>query len=313
MKYEYTEIERAGKSCQEKNPAGNKEAAYPEPNSFNMQFDMLIKSSAEINSWGSTAPISSSMPENSAVKSPVNISYKMSFRSKPGAESGGIISLFSSSSSAIYLQLEISAEGIYDPKTGVLCSEIQTSTTNDSMDCDVLVSFHFLPLNSKNGSYTKGMIQSTRRESDPLHFPSLDLSPAAFTLVEARKSIWRMTIETTMVLASNTLAFLFLSLQLIHVKKQPNLLPSNSILILGILAFGYLIPLLQDFNAILLEIHTHERIVIVTMVTEAVFALQCRLLLLTWSARLGHGDQNKLWAADMNALYVSLPLHLSRF
>lgn len=243
----------------------------------------------------------------------------MSFRSKPGAESGGIISLFRSSSSAIYLQLEISAEGIHDPKTGVLrmvgcrklSSEIETSTTNDSMDCDILVSFHFLPLNSKNGSYTKGMIQSTRRESDPLHFPSLDLSSAAFTLVEARKSIWRMTIETTMVLASDTIAFLFLSLQFIHVKKQPNLLPSNSILILGILAFEYLIPLLQDFNAILLEIHNHERIVIVTIVTEKVFALQCRLLLLTWSARLGHGDQNKLWAADMNALYVSLALHLS--
>ena len=140
------------------------------------------------------------------------------------------------------------------------------SSENDSIDCEILVSLRLPPLNSKNGSYTKGIIQSTRHESGSLHFPSLDLISAA--LVEASKFIWRMTMEITMVLIANTLAILFVSLQLIHVEKQPNLLPSNSLLMLGILGLGYLIPLVQNFNAIL---------------------LQCRLLLLTWSPKKGVG------------------------
>ncbi|KAL6314789.1 hypothetical protein AAG906_027138 [Vitis piasezkii] len=316
LKYEYTKIDRAGKSCQEKMPVGNKGTAYPEANSFDMQFDMSVKSSTEIIAWGSSAPLfvgeifydplvsfepfslSSSMQENSAVEShsrrivPENISYKMSFKLKPGPESDGIISPFSSSSSGMYLQVEISAEGIYEAKTGFLCM---------------------------------GSIESTLHESDPLHFPSLALSSAAFTVVEARKSIWRMTMEITMVLMSNTLAFFFVSLQLFHVKKQPNLLPSISLIMLGILALGYLIPLALDFNAILLGSHSHERIVLgrggwlkvnnvfVRVVTLVVFLLQCRLLLLTWSARLGHGDQKRLWAAERNGLYVSLPLYVAGF
>ncbi|XP_034678865.1 uncharacterized protein LOC117909071 [Vitis riparia] len=415
LKYEYTEIDRAGKSCQEKMPVGNKGTAYPEANSFDMQFDMSVKSSTEIIAWGSSAPLfvgeifydplvsfepfslSSSMQENSAVEShsrrigPENISYKMSFKLKPGPESNGIINPFSSSSLGMYLQVEISAEGIYEAKTGFLCmvgcrklrSEIQI-LTNDSMDCEILVILLFSPLNSRNGSYIKGSIESTRHESDPLHFPSLALSSAAFIVVEARESIWRMTMEITMVLMSNTLAFFFVSLQLFHVKKQPNLLPSISLIMLGILALGYLIPLALDFNAILLGSHSHERMtmeitmvlmsntlafffvslqlfhvkkqpnllpsislimlgilalgyliplaldfnaillgshshemivlgrggwlkvnnVFVRVVTLVVFLLQCRLLLLTWSARLGHGDQKRLWAAERNGLNI---------
>ena len=131
--------------------------------------------------------------------------------------------------------------------------------------------------------------------------------------------------EITMVLMSNTLTFFFVSLQLFHVKKQPNLLPSISLIMLGILGLGYLIPLALDFNAILLGSHSHERIalgrggwlkvnnVFVRVVTLVVFLLQCRLLLLAWSARLGHGDQKRLWAAERNGLYVSLPLYVAGF
>ncbi|RVW71934.1 hypothetical protein CK203_052551 [Vitis vinifera] len=323
LKYEYTDIDRAGKSCQEKMPVGNKGTAYPEANSFDMQFDMSVKSSTEIIAWGSSAPLfvgeifydplvsfepfspSSSMQENSAVEShsrrigPENISYKMSFKLKHGPESDGIISPFSSSSSGMYLQVEISAEGIYEAKTGFLCMEWKFTSREVSKAHDM------------------NLILFTS--------PSLALSSAAFTVVEARESIWRMTMEITMVLMSNTLAFFFVSLQLFHVKKQPNLLPSISLIMLGILALGYLIPLALDFNAILLGSHSHERIVLgrggwlkvnnvfVRVVTLVVFLLQCRLLLLTWSARLGHGDQKRLWAAERNGLYVSLPLYVAGF
>lgn len=55
--------------------------------------------------------------------------------------------------------------------------------------------------------------------------------------------------EINMVLIFNTLAFFFVSLQLFHVKKQPNVLPSISLLVIGILCLGHLIPLILDFTS----------------------------------------------------------------
>lgn len=45
-----------------------------------------------------------------------------------------------------------------------------------------------------------------------------------------------------MVLISNTFSCVFLGLQLFHVKKQPELLPFMSLVMLVILILGYMIP-----------------------------------------------------------------------
>lgn len=59
-----------------------------------------------------------------------------------------------------------------------------------------------------------------------------------------------------MVLISNTFSCVFLGLQLFHVKKQPELLPSMSLVMLVILILGDMIPLVLNFEALFLQTHT---------------------------------------------------------
>ncbi|KAM1655442.1 hypothetical protein ACFX13_007744 [Malus domestica] len=66
----------------------------------------------------------------------------------------------------------------------------------------------------------KGSIKSTRKNSDPLHFESWDLSSDSIPVVAPRRSIWRMNVEITLVLISTALACGFVVLQLFYLKKH---------------------------------------------------------------------------------------------
>ncbi|KAM0997803.1 hypothetical protein ACFX2I_007624 [Malus domestica] len=66
----------------------------------------------------------------------------------------------------------------------------------------------------------KGSIKSTRKNSDPLHFESWDLSSDSISVVAPRRSIWRMNVEITLVLISTALACGFVVLQLFYLKKH---------------------------------------------------------------------------------------------
>ena len=198
LKYEYTEIDRAGKLCQKKNSAGNKWERYPNPKeSFDMQFDMVVKNSNGVMGWVSASPFfvgdnlynpfeygTLSSISNARKIRPVNISYLISFTLEHGAE-------FGLSSGTHNIKVDISAEGIYDAKTGGLCMvgcrRLNSSIwirKNDSMDCEILVNFQFPPLGSKKEVYIRGSIESTRERSDPLYFNILQLSSST----EAEKS-----------------------------------------------------------------------------------------------------------------------------
>ncbi|KAL6314787.1 hypothetical protein AAG906_027136 [Vitis piasezkii] len=231
----------------------------------------------------SPVPVSRSVPANRVVEAntsnsiPMNISYKISFTLEPGVEFEGCRKL----------------------------SLMTRLSTNDSMDCEILVNFQFPPLNSKKGCI-KGTIKSRREKSDPLYFEHLDLSSTSYTVVEAKQSIWRMDLEIFMVLISNTLSCVFLGLQLFYVKNQPDVLPSISLLMLVILTLGYMVPLVLNFEALFLQNHARQNVllesggwlkvneVIVRVVTMVVFLLQFRLLQLTWSAKCG-AETKRAW------------------
>ena len=350
LKYEYTEIDKAGKLCQKKKCAENKGERYPNPNdfSFDMQFDMMVKNSTGVMAWGSAAPFfvgdnlydpfeygipsSSSEPGSSVVEanarhiSPVNISYKISFTLEPGAEFGGIISPFSESLGR-HMKVDISAEGIYDAKTGGLCmvgcrrlSSKAHILTDDSVDCEILVNLQFPPLGSGNEGYIKGSIESTREKSDPLYFKRLDLSSTFSSKFEESWFIGRMELEIIMVLMSNTLTCFFVGLQLLHVKKSPEALPSISLAMLVILTFGFMIPLVMNFEALFLGSFTDQNVwldngrwfKLNNLLILAAFLLQFCLLHFTLSVKLGDGKQKGLWAAaEKNALYLSSPLYIA--
>jgi hypothetical protein len=59
-----------------------------------------------------------------------------------------------------------------------------------------------------------------------------------------------MDLESTMALISMTLACIFIAVQLFHVKKVPEALPAMSITMLVVLALGYMIPLVLNFEAL---------------------------------------------------------------
>ena len=359
FKYEYTEIDKARSLCQKKKLAVNKGVAYPNGYSSDMQFPMSVRSSNGAMAWGfsvpffvnfrlykpyqyaiplidsnSSVPVSSSMPANRTIveanainSSPMNISYKISFTLEPGVDFGGFNTSLNSSS-LMHAKVEILAEGIYDVRTGGLCmvgcrklSLMTPLSTNDSMDCEILVNYQFPPSNSRKGRI-KGTIKSRREKSDPLYFEHLELSSTSYTVVEAKRSIWRMDLEIIMVLISSTLSCVFLGLQLFYVKNRPDVLPSISLLMLIILTLGYMIPLVLNFEAFFLQNHARQNVilesggwlkvneVIVRVVTMVVFLLQFRLLQLTWSARSGDENQKGFWVAEKNVLYVSLPLYI---
>ncbi|KAM5585992.1 hypothetical protein ABKV19_005087 [Rosa sericea] len=352
-KYEYTKIDQVTKLCPKKKTAANdqKTNMYPSPFSYDMRFDMSAKSSEGQGAWGNSdplsvgnqfyeqylsstqysksigdekyflAPLSSSpmMSDSYNRSNPTNISYRINIQllERSAGKWGNTKQT---------KEMRISAEGIYDAIEGSLCMigcrnvgfNSNQQTTKDSVDCEILVNFQFPPTNQNSNSTDsiKVSIESTRKRSDPLHFERLDLSSVADYLIEEERSIWRMDMEITLVLISTTLACVFVALQLFHVKKHPDVLPSVSILMLLILTLGYMIPLMLNFDAMFTHNTNHQDVflgsggwlevneVLVRVITMVAFLLQFRLLQLTWSARSANGKQKELWNVEKKALPV---------
>lgn len=345
VKYEYTAIDTLRNTCVKKNDARGKGKTYPNENSLDMRFDMSVRNGKGQVASGYSAPFyvdnqlyryqffgyRSSPPQvtNTEISvvlnvSMVNISYTISFTPPPDFR-------FSRDSSSLSNTVEISAEGTYDRDTGVLCmtgcrqlgSKAQNLVTNDTLDCEVVVGIQFSPVNAKSENSIKGTIESTREKSDPLYFGRLELSSNSIYTGQAAASIWRMDLEITMVLISNTLTCVFVGLQLFYIKSHPDVLPFISIVMLIVLTMGQMIPLLLNFEALFVRNRSQQSVflgsggwlevneVIVRVVTMVAFLLQLRLLQLTWSSRQGSGNENSLWNPERKVLYVTLPFYVS--
>lgn len=351
FKYKYNETANPRKTCAKRNTASGKGKKYPNEHSLDMRFDMSVRNnkgqvargySAPLYvgdqlhqswffqrglfgnhpTWSQVAQTESSAKLNSSDSSLQNISYKMSFSPPPDFKF--------SHDSALSKEVVISAEGIYDRDTGVLCmigcrhlgSKNENLANNDTLDCEIMVNIQFSSLNDDSGRNVKGSIVSTRGKLDPLNFGRLELSSNSLYTRQAAASIWRMDLEITMVLISNTLACVFLGLQLFYVKRHPNVLPFISIVMLVVLTMGHMIPLLLNFEALFVSNRSQQNVflgsggwlevneVIVRVVTMVAFLLQLHLLQLTWSARQEDGCQKGLWFSEMKALYVTLPLYI---
>lgn len=347
FKYRYTVVDVARKSCAIKNNVKHKGKTYPDVNSVDMRFSMYVKNSNGQISHGFASPlfvgdhlyqhplsghlhlpplqrytVFAFKPNNQ--HNMQNISYKMSIVPPSGFMFGG---------SEISEAIEISAEGVYDRDTGVLCMrgcrnlrpshQQMKLAKNDSLDCEIDVNFQFRALNEEDSENVKGTIESTRQKSDSLYFGRLELFSSSIYTSQAKESVWRMDLEITMVLILNTVACFFVGLQLFYVKKHPDVLPFISVVMLIILTLGYMIPLLLNFEALFKANHNQQNLflgsggwleaneIIVRMVTMVAFLLQFRLLQLTWSARQGNGSQNETWISERKVLYATLPLYIA--
>ncbi|KAH8513962.1 hypothetical protein H0E87_006994 [Populus deltoides] len=331
-KYQYTVVDKARKSCPEKQPGKNEGKRHPDANSNDMEFDMVVRDSKRRRiGWGYSQPIavgdqisrrndfvisSSSRAAYSPVDGktnhsiPLNISYGMSFQ------------LNGSTS------VQVFSEGIYDAETGKLCmvgcrypDSNSRISDNDSMDCTILINVQFPPVDSND--YIQGTIENTGEKSDPLFSEPLSFSAVSFYGQHSRESIWRMDLEIIMSLISNTLVCVFVGYQVLYVKKHPAVFPFISLLMLLVLTLGRMIPLMLNFEALFVPKESRTTFlrrsggwveaneVIVRVITMVAFLLQFRLLQLVWSARFADGKQKAFLAAEKRTLYLSLPLYIS--
>ncbi|XP_043689196.1 uncharacterized protein LOC122640125 [Telopea speciosissima] len=345
LKYEYTMMGGLSKQCEIK-AHKTKGEIYPDGYSYDMRFDMSVKNDLGQLAWGYATPLSvgdqfyehssrslilvSDQEDTAATEvsthnhsSVLNVSYQISFTIPPEFKFGRILP-------STHTLIKISGEGIYNGETGNLCmvgcrsldSKYKISAKNDSIDCEVFINVQFHPLDAKIGSHVKGTIKSTREKSDPLYFKSLEVSSNAIYRSQAEESLWRMDLEITMVLISNTFACVFIGLQLFYVKKHLDMVPFISLVMLIILTLGHMIPLLLNFEALFMADRNKQNVllgtggwlevneVIVRVVTMVAFLLQFRLLQQVWSTRWSDGCHKGLWTAEIKALYVTLPLYL---
>ncbi|KAL2495052.1 hypothetical protein Fot_38809 [Forsythia ovata] len=342
LRYEFTEIENVRRSCTNRMVQKVKGGTYPGGQSSDMRFDMIVRNKNIKEAWGYSSPlyVDDKFYQASVVlgrevesrghvrqnpRSVINVSYVLSFAAPLEFEL--------SSEFMQVKSVEISAEGLYDSKSGHLCMVgcMQNESPNlkvgrnSSLDCEILVEIQYPSLNAKNGGLVKGTIESTRRKSDPFYFEAFHILSHSIYAKQAKESIWRMDLEITMVLISNTLNCIFVGLQLFHVKRHPNVLPFISVMMLFVLSLAHMIPLLLNFEALFrvsrnsgnslnvyfgsdgwLELNE----VLVRVITMIAFLLELRLLQLAWSSRSGHGSQTALWISDKKVLYLSLPMYI---
>lgn len=205
----------------------------------------------------------------------------------------------------LFDQVEITAEGVYDVETGHLCmvgcrKSVQSSIV--SRDCEILVEIKYAPLNKKRGGLTKGSIKSTRAKTDPLYFDEMVIQSVAYYVEEAKRSIWRMGFEITIILISNTLVCIFVGMQIFHVKRNPEVPSFVSILMLVVLSAGHMIPMILNYEAVSVKNSNTERVeltnggrietneVSVRLITMVALLLQVRLLQLVSTGRRGVGE-----------------------
>ncbi|KAI8557783.1 hypothetical protein RHMOL_Rhmol04G0036800 [Rhododendron molle] len=331
LRYKYTVTKKVRKLCPFNKPVTKKGNRYPKWNSNDLAFHMLVGDSTGNHSWSwSEATPSFFNDQNyvlnpfstptfdtiefegkSAHHGPLNITYAIS----PYRTSSATSVIFNST-------LDIYSEGLYDEDTGRVCMVgCRKLSTGESMDCKLLLKFQFPPINAKEEGKIRGSIKSTREETDPLYFKHLEITGWVFYKEEAKRSVQRLDLEMVMVLISSTLACVFLGLQILYAKRNPQVLPFVSLAMFLFLILGHMIPLVLELEALFQGNQNPNHVLlgsggwvevnnfVVRALTVVAFLLQLRLLQLAFSARLGNENYKALWVAEKKALFVSTTLY----
>ncbi|XP_048564256.1 uncharacterized protein LOC125544566 [Triticum urartu] len=219
----------------------------------------------------------------------------------------------------------ISAEGVYDPKRGILCM-VGCREHNDSTDCQILVTVKFASLDARGKGHGTGVISSLRDKSDRLYFDKIDIGLYGMYSDQVSEAISRMDLEGIMLVASTTLSCVFTVLQILRTKNNPEAAPATSITMLAILTLGYLTPLVLNFDALFTSRRSRYSLywtsdwrevkeVVMRAPTLLAFVLQLRLLQLVWSGRRRPADQSNTATpspvvSERIVLQICLPLYV---
>ncbi|XP_057461799.1 uncharacterized protein LOC130752025 [Actinidia eriantha] len=321
LRYKYTQTEKARNLCPAKNHVKWKRERYPAGNSYDMRFDMSVKDFVGKRAWGYADPI---FVGNQTYEQSPFTSVSISWDGKSEVEARTSVRPMNISYRISITKLVPSISGLGFLRLTYLSFPMKKWKFRLKGSMTMKQDSSFPPVNAKRGGLVKGSIESIRKKTDPLYFESLSMSSSAFYPSEAKKSIWRMDLEIVMVLVSNTLACVLVGLQLLYVKKSPEVLPFMSLVMLVILTLGHMILLVLNYEAVFLGSRNRQtnmllgsggwlevNEVIVRVVMMVAFLLEFRLLQLAWSARFGDDNYRKgLWDAEKKTCFVSLPLYL---
>ncbi|KAI0524373.1 hypothetical protein KFK09_003740 [Dendrobium nobile] len=242
-----------------------------------------------------------------------NVSYEISYWS------------FTNSSSTNRIHTRISAEGVYNSSNGHLCMVgcmyNESSVLEDMMDCKIQINIQFPPMDPKEGENLNGTIRSTRQILDPLYFEPISLSSYKMYDEQATEAIWRMDIEIIIVFISLTLSCIFIRSQILYAKKNPDVLPAISITMLVVMSLGFLIPLILNFEAMLIMVKNKQnsfsssgewmvvKEVIIRVLNLVAFILHLRMLQVAWSARCAGEGKKDFSVAEKKTMKLCLILY----
>ncbi|OEL22298.1 hypothetical protein BAE44_0016683 [Dichanthelium oligosanthes] len=333
IKYNYTRVEEAKKHYYNSMPALSKERKGRFPSNYSyrdFEFEFILKKQG-LTGYASPVTIGSALVEGGRLIADaafeaeevnrqrlLNVSYSLQYQA----------AYVNSSANSAQL-VSISAEGVYDTKTGSLCM-VACQVINASSDCEVLVTVQFAPVDYVSRERAVGTISSLRKQGDPLFFEALDFVGDGMYVQPLDKSISRMDMESIMVVVSMVLSCVFTALQLRHVKKHPEALPATSITMLVVLAIGYVIPLVLNLEDMYRDsrklyflkltsggsLELNEFMLRVS--TMLAFLLQLRLLQLALSSRSAdqaassskHEDSSSSSSdSERSTLWICLPLY----
>ncbi|OEL13304.1 hypothetical protein BAE44_0025677 [Dichanthelium oligosanthes] len=160
---------------------------------------------------------------------------------------------------------------------------------------EVLVTVEFAPVDGDAArEHAVGTISSLRTKSDPLFFEALEFVSHGIYPMQLAELRSRMDLEIIILVVSPALSSALIILQLRHAKKHPEAVPAMSITMLAVLALGYLIPLVLNFQPTfdrffhlwVMNGEKHERDEFPLRVsTMLAFVLQLRLLQAALSGR----------------------------
>ncbi|KAK3165064.1 hypothetical protein QOZ80_1AG0028500 [Eleusine coracana subsp. coracana] len=219
---------------------------------------------------------------------------------------------------------KITAEGVYDPKRGVLCLVGCQEFDSSSTDCRILITVQFASRDAKARGDGKGVIRSLRDETDSLYFDKVDISLYGMMSGEqVAEAVSRMDMESVMLAVFTTLPCVFTALQILHAKRNdPDASAATSITMLVVMALGYVAPLVTRAEALFTS-RRNQWVPFQSYVpyelsqamlrapTLIAFVLQLRLIQLVWNGRKKN-KQAETWSAAerKSLLLMCLPLYL---
>ena len=159
----------------------------------------------------------------------------------------------------------LSLEGLYDQRLGKMylvgCRDVRASweILHDSMDlevgldCLIEVILSYPPTKARwlVDPNVKISISSHRNDDDPLHFSSINLRTYPITYRKQREDILsRRGIEGILRILTLSFAIACISGQLFHINHNTDSVPYMSLVMLGVQAIGYSIPLVTGAEAL---------------------------------------------------------------